>query len=704
MAGKKPSSSPTTAKDKAKLARNAAQRRIQEAADEAALAAGIALADSERANSTDSVMVDSTPSANARHRARRSHAPAKGRSTDTESTDNSNTPTDSSEPPSLAAAETPSRSRSALKSGRYATRPATPAPERFHIHEHTRIIMEAGIAIDGEDRFNTFLTAISSLISNAQMVDEFFVINPVKEGGREKDWSDPNKIPTSMTALGAHLKISSNARVFEKQKPKKGDKEARNSMIFFTFAISSDVPPEEIVERIAVDWNMNGGIRLAVKSLGYFDTCTPIVMYLLWNEGHESTILAELKTILKSVVTPEMGGPDFELPLMGLRKQIPRTPGQVTADFNSLSHQAQLARKAWHVEVETRHSGLIIDLVQRAKAVNAFDEVWGRQVHLSEVADFDTPAGEVKRYVKFAQRHVNFHCSMICEDIRGITELDATAPFFSVTNPEEQVGTLSLRQVILRYIKLADGSSLVAEIHQRGSMGLVEMVVPNTPEAEAMVMMLNRNFPAFCFHYLLEAGMDESFLKALLRTACCPTLVGTINQCSWDAETKSIMTPQQVAEEKRIAELEKAAWYKDEFGKHMVEKMKKLKKTYTDPEALYDLDGERSVKTLHARNDPATSATPSETIVVDDDDDEDDDDYSTSDSDSDISLDELTFDFGADEEDAIDMSMDSASNSVRKTPSNGSEADQANTGNPMVRWQAPSSADESAPLPMAGSG
>ena len=83
--------------------------------------------------------------------------------------------------------------------------------------------------------------------------------------------------------------------------------------------------------------------------------------------------------------------------------------------------------------------------------------MWGRQVHFSEVADINTPLAEIKRYVKFSQRHVNFHCSMTCEDIRGIvTNLDATAQIFSITS-NEPVGQLSLHQVLLKYMKMADG-------------------------------------------------------------------------------------------------------------------------------------------------------------------------------------------------------------------------------------------------------
>jgi hypothetical protein len=469
--------------------------------------------------------------------------------------------------------------------------------------------------------------------------------------------------------------------------------------VYFSFAVSSDVEPAEIMARIAVDWSILGGTRLAVKALNYFDTCTPIAIYFLWNEGHSETILQELKTILLSVIPVEIGGPIPTLPPLALRKNIPRTPGQLTVDFNNLSLQAQMARRAWHIEVETKHSAALVDLVRKAKDDNAISEMWGRQVHFSEVADNNTPTAEIKRYVKFSQRHVNFHCSMTCEDIRGITNLDATAQIQSITS-DTPVGQLSLRQVLLKYMKMSDGHSLIAEIHQRGPLGVVEVIIPNTAEAESMVMMMNRHFPAFCYHYLTtRIGMGDVFVKALLKEACCPTLFATINQCKWDADTSTISTQEQEEEEKRMAEFEKAAWYRDEFGKHMVSNLKKVKK-YTDPEALYDLDGERSVKTLNARNDPKTVDLVN---VDEDEDDDEDDDYSDGSSDSssssglpDMTLEDLDF------SDIEDIDMDSASNSVNGKPP-GDAAD-TGTGTAKVHWGTTSSVDESAPSPAAGSG
>ena len=669
---------------------------------------------SPTANDDDDIIDAAIVRANAERQSKnRSPSPARRSSSSTASTTVSSSPDDSIVDMSMEVSPEKKKSRnttdgtpapSALKLGRYTARPSTPAPERMHIHEHTRIIVEAAFKCEKEDeRFKSFLTALSSLLSYGQMVDEHFVINPVREGGRDKDWTDPSNLHSSMTALGAHFSITSSARVFEKARgggsKEKGKKDTRPDTVYFSFAISSDLEPTEIMARIAVDWSILGGTRLAVKALNYFDTCTPIAIYFLWNEGHSETILQELQTILLSVIPVEIGGSTPTLPPLALRKNIPRTPGQVTVDFNNLSLQAQMARRAWHIEVETKHSKALVDLVRKAKADNAISEMWGRQVHFSEVADNNTPSAEIKRYVKFSQRHVNFHCSMTCEDIRGITNLDATAQIFSVTS-NEPVGQLSLRQVLLKYMKMADGHSLIAEIHQRGPLGIVEVIIPNTAEAESMVLMMNRHFPAFCLHYLTtHAGMGDVFVKTLLKEACCPTLFASINQCQWDATTNTITTEEQAEDERRMAEFEKAAWYRDEFGKHMVSNLNKVKK-YTDPEALYDLDGERSVKTLNARNDPKTVDMVN---VEDEEDDNDDEDYSDNGSDSSSSsgLPEFTLD-DLDYSDVEDFDMDSASNSVTGKPTG--EAADTGTGTSKVRWSTTSSVDESAPSPATGSG
>jgi hypothetical protein len=84
--------------------------------------------------------------------------------------------------------------RPTLKEGRYSTRPSTPGPQRMHLHEHKRAIIEAGLALDSPQKFDQLISALSSLISLCQIVDEHFVINPIIDDGRKRDWADAKQI------------------------------------------------------------------------------------------------------------------------------------------------------------------------------------------------------------------------------------------------------------------------------------------------------------------------------------------------------------------------------------------------------------------------------------------------------------------------------------------------------------------------------
>ncbi len=139
-----------------------------------------------------------------------------------------------------------------------------------------------------------------------------------------------------------------------------------------------------------------------------------------------------------------------------------------------------------------------------------------------------------------------------------------------------------------------------------------------------------------------------------------------------------------------MQEMEKVAWYRDEFGKNMMEKVKKMK-TYGDAEALYALDGERSVKRLHARNDPKPSAPKKRKG----------EDRATA-----FSLEsDLSASSPENRSSEDDISMDSASIAKLDTPTGQVEAEQGTTGRVhFTRRTTASSADGSAPSPSAGGG
>ena len=96
---------------------------------------------------------------------------------------------------------------------------------------------------------------------------------------------------------------------------------------------------------------------------------------------------------------------------------------------------------------------------------------------------------------------------------------------------------------MLNYTKMSNGHQLIAEVHQASTLvGSVHIVVPNSPEAERMVVMMNKNLPAYVGNVLKDQGLPESYLFELVRRSCCPVMVAKISQCKRDQDTCTLST------------------------------------------------------------------------------------------------------------------------------------------------------------------
>jgi hypothetical protein len=80
-------------------------------------------------------------------------------------------------------------------------------------------------------------------------------------------------------------------------------------------------------------------------------------------------------------------------------------------------------------------------------------------------------------------------------------------------------------------------------------------------------------------------------------------MVSEINQCTWDSKTGTLVTKCKAESSKNEEELEKALWFNDTFvGLGIAANGGATKKHAPPPEALFDLDGEPSIKTIHQHN------------------------------------------------------------------------------------------------------
>ena len=504
----------------------------------------------------------------------------------------------------------------------------TPSIAESVNHKYKRTIFELAILLTSEKKFEEFTQALMACLTNAQMVDPKFVINPLNPKSVSKDFSTKGDISPNMTKLGEHIKISGNGpNVFNKRKvwdkddgrkSRKANKkeEFQNPTVYFSMFVSSETPPKDIIERTTHEWARMNGVRLQIKELKFVDTETVVSIYKVSKLTPKDVLLEELKKILL-MAQEKARKDDLELelydflldldvedtsvlPAMTLRIQAAKLRGEEVATFNRLNNRAQYARKTWHLEVPSTHAAKMKSLVEIAKAYKCVDAYWGVHAHLSEVTDIKSTASEAKRQVEIAQKHTNYEVSMTAEELIGVIDLDYEAKVCHPTSGKE-VGSFSLRYALMNFVKMSDGRPAIAEAHQSSISKPTHLVVPNTPEAERIINMMNKNLPAYLYHTLIEHGLPVEFVGELLEQSCEATMLAERHRCKWDTATKTLTTVEDCIQSEKAKAFEGAAWFNDEFG--LLGKNATRNQTrFAAPETLFDLDNAASRKTIHDRH------------------------------------------------------------------------------------------------------
>jgi hypothetical protein len=157
---------------------------------------------------------------------------------------------------------------------------------------------------------------------------------------------------------------------------------------------------------------------------------TPLVFYYLFKESQAVTILEEFWKVLINTQLLCINNMDTSveatmgvLPSMAFRKLVPKVLGQDSLSFKHISHKAQFARRAWHLEVETSKVQMIKELVTKVKELGCIEAFWGKHTQVTKIATYDT-AIELKHLAVTVNRHTNYKCSMTVELLKGIIDVD----------------------------------------------------------------------------------------------------------------------------------------------------------------------------------------------------------------------------------------------------------------------------------------
>jgi hypothetical protein len=182
-------------------------------------------------------------------------------------------------------------------------------------------------------------------------------------------------------------------------------------------------------------------------------------------------------------------------------------------------------------------------LINHIKEHKLTAPIWGGHAHLTKTVDWDSPKGDVSRFVWMSQDHMCYkNVSVVSIEVRGIMDLDASA---NVLCPESRniLGRLSLQETLMKYLNLKDGNPMVAELHQRGPQGPVDMVIPNTSEAKVQSKMFNKQPAGYLYHVLPLFGATEFFIKTILWQSMDAGLATEASRCKYDKDTQILMTP-----------------------------------------------------------------------------------------------------------------------------------------------------------------
>jgi len=194
--------------------------------------------------------------------------------------------------------------------------------------------------------------------------------------------------------------------------------------------------------------------------------------------------------------------------------------------------------------------------------------------------------------------------SFISVQVKGITDLEASA---EVTCPElgNVIGCLSLRQTLLKYLKLPDSNPMCAELHQHGFQGPVGMVIPNTPLAEGSFEMFNKQPAGYLYHVLPKFGASELFIKPLLRRSMEAGLTTEVTLCTYDFDTHILTTSCDEEQEGVLSDVWSLPFFQNVLAKKLAaDASKKTKKAYTAaPGMCFQLSSACSVQTVHGANE-----------------------------------------------------------------------------------------------------
>jgi hypothetical protein len=172
-----------------------------------------------------------------------------------------------------------------------------------HKYTHPRTFVEASITLTKDNKPKEFITSIKLLLTNGQILDPTFALAPLKHNKvtmKPKLITAIDDVPVNFTHLGQYAFTSGN-RIFEKKKDWKGENDHyskskkadhrdnapqpetfKDPMVYFTVAITTDIPPQTLINGIQTEWEAISGGKLQVKDLQSQESKVVMALYFVY--------------------------------------------------------------------------------------------------------------------------------------------------------------------------------------------------------------------------------------------------------------------------------------------------------------------------------------------------------------------------------------------------------------------------------------
>jgi len=136
----------------------------------------------------------------------------------------------------------------------------------------------------------------------------------------------------------------------------------KDPVVYFTFAIATDVLPQNLINGIETEWETHGGGKLQVKDLQTQESKVVLALYYIYTSTPYNIILKTIQMILRDASSTRehermtLEGDDSYNPLpvpnVSIRAQVPRLKGVDSSSFDKLPYHVRENRKVLHIKTD----------------------------------------------------------------------------------------------------------------------------------------------------------------------------------------------------------------------------------------------------------------------------------------------------------------------------------------------------------------